>query len=235
MEISCIIIDDEPNALSLLEKHILKIPSLNLKGKYFDALDSLEYLRKEQVDLIFTDINMPMLTGLELAEILPRNQKFIFTTAYAEHALNSFNYHVVDYLLKPISFKRFLQAVNKTEAMSFADTSVPDNVTNPKKVMFAKSGRQIVKIDFDDILLIKGEKEYVSLQFKNERLLIYKRMKEMEILLPLHFKRIHTSYIINTNYIRKIEMNHVWVGNQNIPISKSYKDDFLRFLQEKMV
>jgi two-component system LytT family response regulator len=235
MKISCIIIDDEPHALSLLEDHIIRIPSLELRGKFFDAVEALEFLKKTPVDLIFTDIHMPMLTGLELAEILPADQKFIFTTAYAEHALNSFSYHVIDYLLKPITFKRFIQAINKAESMSFFEANSSENSEKPKMVMFVKSGKQVVKVDFSDILFIKGEKEYVSLHFKNEKLLIYKRMKEMENLLPVHFKRIHTSYIVNINYIRKIEMNHVFVGEVNIPISENYRDDFLKFLNEQTI
>src|ERR1700761_1291424 len=106
MKISCIIIDDEPNALNLISEYMEKYRSLDVKGKFFDALEALEFLKNNLVDVIFTDINMPLLSGLELAEILPPNQRFIFITAFAEHALASFNYHVIDYLLKPISFKR---------------------------------------------------------------------------------------------------------------------------------
>ena len=122
MKISCIIIDDEPNALALLEGYIEKIPSLELKGKFFDGVEALEFLKKLPVDVIITDIQMPLLTGFELADILPRNQKFVFITAYAEHALNSFSFHVIDYLLKPITFKRFSQAVFKMEALAGVET-----------------------------------------------------------------------------------------------------------------
>jgi two-component system, LytTR family, response regulator len=232
MRISCIIIDDQPNALSLMEEYITKMPSLLLKGIFFDAIDALEFLKKERIDLIFSDINMPLLTGLELADILPRNQKFIFTTAFAEHALNSFSYYVIDYLLKPITFKRFVQAVNKVETLL---ASGINNGEQQKTVVFAKSGKKIVRIDFDEVLYIKGEKEYISFHFKNERLLVYKRMKDMEVLLPAHFKRIHTSYIINVNHIQKVEMNHVLVGAENIPVSIYFRDSFLRFLNEKMM
>jgi two-component system LytT family response regulator len=235
MKISCIIIDDEPNALSLLEGYILKTPSLNLKGKFFDALDALEFLRKDNVDLIFTDINMPELTGLELAEILPGNQKLIFTTAHAEFALTSFSYHVIDYLLKPITFKRFLISINKAGKMGFTDLNVVESAAEFQAVMFAKSGKQVVKIDFKDIIFIKGEKEYVSLHFKNDRLLIYKRMKDMEAILPVHFKRIHTSYIVNLHFIHKIEMNHVLIGEESLPISESYRGSFLRFLNKRII
>lgn len=236
MKISCIIIDDEPNALALLEGYIEKIPSLELSGKFFDGVEALEFLKKQKVDVIFTDIQMPLLTGFELADILPRNQKFVFITAYAEHALNSFSFHVIDYLLKPITFKRFNQAVFKIEALGNATEAIaPVDNTPQETFLFAKSGRQIIKINFDDIIFIKGEKEYVNIQLKNDKLLIYKRMKEMEALLPKQFKRVHVSYIVNAQHIQKVINNQVQTGNIKIPISDSYKDAFMRFLEKKMM
>lgn len=235
MKISCIIIDDEPNALALLEGYIEKIPSLELKGKFYDGVEALEFLKKRSIDVIITDIQMPLLTGFELADILPRNQKFVFVTAYAEHALNSFSFHVIDYMLKPITFKRFSQAVFKIEALAGAETIAPATATSQEAFLFAKSGRQIVKINFDDILYIKGEKEYVNIQLKTEKLLIYKRMKEMEVLLPVQFKRVHISYIVNTQHIQKVVMNHVQIGNTKIPVSDTYRDAFMRYLDEKMM
>jgi len=237
MKISCIIIDDEPNALALLESYIEKIPSLEVRGKFFDGAEALDFLKRNKVDVIFTDIQMPLLSGFELADILPRSQKFVFITAYAEHALNSFSFHVVDYLLKPISFKRFSQAVFKVENIAGIEAAMPQPAadTQPQPFLFAKSGRQIVKVNFDDILFIKGEREYVNLQLRNEKLLIYKRMKEMETLLPPQFKRVHISYIVNTQHIQKVVMNHVQVGNASIPVSDTYRDGFMRFLEGKMM
>lgn len=238
MKISCIIIDDEPNALALLESYIEKMPSLHVQGKFFDGAEALEFLKKNKVDVIFTDIQMPLLSGFELADILPRSQKFVFITAYAEHALNSFTFHVVDYLLKPISFKRFSQAVFKIESLANTEAATatqPVAEALQQTFLFAKSGRQIVKVNFDDILFIKGEREYVNLQLRNEKLLIYKRMKEMETLLPPQFKRVHISYIVNTQHIQKVVMNHVQLGSTSIPISDTYRDAFIRFLEEKMM
>ncbi|MHA4811888.1 LytR/AlgR family response regulator transcription factor [Flavitalea flava] len=237
MKISCIVIDDEPNALHLLEGYIGQMPSLLLKGVFYDAVDALAFLKNEPVDLIFTDINMPLLTGLELADILPGHQKIVFTTAFAEHALTSFSYHVIDFLLKPISFKRFIQAVQKAEILMPPQIDLPPNPEQQKAIVFAKSGKQIIKIDFTTVLFIKGEKEYVSIHFKNERLLIYKRMKDMEALLfPLQFRRVHASYIINTNYIQKVEAYQVLMSNAaQIPISKNYWDGFQQFLKEKII
>ncbi|HVX50643.1 MAG TPA: LytTR family DNA-binding domain-containing protein [Chitinophagaceae bacterium] len=235
MKISCIIIDDEPNALALLDSYITKIPSLELKGKFFDGVEALEFLKKNKADVIFTDIQMPLLTGFELADILPRNQKFVFITAYAEHALNSFSFHVIDYLLKPITFKRFNQAVFKIDQLAGNEVTLPVAEEPAPSFLFAKTGRQIVKINFDDIIFIKGEKEYVNIQLKKEKLLIYKRMKEMETLLPVQFKRVHISYIVNTQHIEKIVMNHVIIQDAKIPVSDSYRDGFFKFLDGKMM
>ena len=152
MKISCIIIDDEPNALALLESYMEKIPSLEVKGKFFDGAEALEFLKKNKADVIFTDIQMPLLNGFELADILPRSQKFVFITAYAEHALNSFSFNVVGYLLKPISFKRFSQAVFKIESLTNTEATTatpPAANAPPPPFLFAKSGRQIVKVNFD--------------------------------------------------------------------------------------
>ncbi|HWB27982.1 MAG TPA: LytTR family DNA-binding domain-containing protein [Chitinophagaceae bacterium] len=235
MKISCIIIDDEPNALALLESYIVKIPSLELRGKFFDGVEALDFLKKNRVDVIFTDIQMPLLTGFELADILPRDQKFVFITAYAEHALNSFSFHVIDYLLKPINFKRFSQAVFKIESQNVTGPVPASPQSQQPAYLFAKSGRQIIKVNFDDILFIKGEKEYVNIQLKNEKLLVYKRMKEMETLLPSQFKRVHISFIVNTLYIQKVVMNQVVIGSAKIPVSDSYREAFLKFLDGKMM
>jgi DNA-binding LytR/AlgR family response regulator len=229
MPISCIIIDDEPNALHLLEEYIGKIPSLRLKGKFFDALESLEFLRTEQVDLIFTDINMPGLSGLELAEVLPPKQKIIFTTAFAEHALASFRYHVIDYLLKPISLRRFIQTVNKAESMMVPKDSTSESPQS-RDLAFVKSGRQIVRVDFRDTLYIKGEREYIGIYSRTDRVLVYKRLKDVESLLPDYFIRIHLSYIVNTRHVLKFESNHVFVGEVHLPLGDTYRDAFMNFL-----
>jgi DNA-binding LytR/AlgR family response regulator len=228
MKISCIIIDDEPSSLHLLEGYVRQTPSLHLKGKFFDALEALEFIRHQKVDLIITDINMPLLTGLELADILAREQKFIFATAYAEHALTSFSYHVVDYLLKPITFKRFTQAIMKIDSSTQEKADGAEN--DSTAFMFVKSGRQMIRINFKDVLYIKGVKEYVCIQLLKEKVLVYKRMKDMETLLPSYFVRAHVSYIINSRYINKVLTNQVLVNNEAIPVSAGYKREFLQFL-----
>jgi two-component system LytT family response regulator len=234
MSISCIIIDDEPNALHLLEEYVEKTPSVSLKGKFFDAVESFDFLKKEQVDIIFTDINMPLLSGLELAEILPPQQKIIFTTAFAEHALTSFRYHVIDYLLKPVSFKRFLQAVNKAEAMTTSYPSLPQGIDR-QDIVYVKSGRQIIKVDLKEVFYIKGEREYINIHSGDKRVLVYKRLKDVETLLPDYFKRIHLSYIINTRHILHLESNHVFINGDRHPIGDHYRESFLQFLKNRFL
>lgn len=229
MKISCIVIDDEPNAVHLLQDYIAKTPLLEIKGAFFDAMDALTYLRQNQaVDIIFTDINMPVLSGMDLAELLPRSQKIIFTTAYSEHALPSFSFYVIDYLLKPISFKRFNQAIAKLEG--HLTTLAPTKEPPKNDFIFIKNGKETIKILFDEISYVSGAKEYVNLHKEKSNVLMYKRMKEMEKLLPPHFIRVHHSYIINTKYLDKIAKTSVIIGKNTIPVSDGYKAKLLAFM-----
>jgi two-component system LytT family response regulator len=232
--IRCILIDDEPNALKLVAGYISRIPSLQLHGQFFDAIEAIEYLRNQRVDVIITDINMPVISGLQLASFLPDDQKFIFITAHAEYALSSFSYHVVDYLLKPIEFIRFQKAIDKVGTIE-KDPSTPGIVNKSPDHIFVRSSGQLVRVSMAEILYVRGEKEYVSLQFKDNRLLIYKRMKEMEQLLPANFRRIHTSYIVNTDHIQKVVSNQVILGEMEIPISDSYRDSFLDYINNQLI
>jgi two-component system, LytTR family, response regulator len=233
MSISCIVIDDEPNAVQLLQDYIAKTPGLQLTGSFYDGVDALAFLRqKNTVDIIFTDINMPLLSGMELAGLLPRTQKFIFTTAYSEHALSSFSYYVVDYLLKPISFARFTQAVTKIQQSMQAP---PPETGREADFIFVKSGKQFIKIVLADILYISGAKEYINIHTAKENLLVYKRMKEMEGILPAYFTRVHHSYIINTNYLEKVEPAQVVVAQTAIPVSEGYKNNLQAVLNNRVL
>jgi DNA-binding LytR/AlgR family response regulator len=231
MSFSCIIVDDEPNALHLMQDYIGRTLLLDLKGTFSDAVEALEFLRKKKaVDVIFTDVNMPMLSGMDMADILPRSQRFIFTTAYSEHALSSFSYYVIDYLLKPISFKRFSQSVAKIEQSflhSTKDTSAVD-----QEFIFVKSGKQFIKIIFSEIFFIMGAKEYVSIQTRKGKILVYIRMKGIGDLLPNYFMRVHHSYIVNTKYLERVQSGIVVVAGINIPVSDSYKNSVIVFVDK---
>src|SRR5882757_1608085 len=218
-KLGCLIIDDEPNAGQLLQDYISKVPYLTLKGNCFDAMEALEFLRHSQADLIFLDINMPGLSGIELVNILPREQRVIFTTAYSEYALESYEYNVVDYLLKPITFRRFMMAVAKA-----AGGMSP--VLQAEEYMFVKSDKQMIRINFRDIAYFEALKEYICIHTKDQKIITYKRMKELLEKLPDHFTRIHNSYIINGDHISRVEGNFVLIDNKSLPIGISYKESF---------
>ena len=225
-KISCIVIDDEPFALKLLEDYVKSVSLMELKGKFYDALEAAEFLRGCQVDVIITDINMPLVTGLELAESLPISQKFVFTTAYEEYALKSFRHTVIDYLVKPITEKRFHRMAEKLRGLLDSQEFSAES----GNYIFVRSSGETHRIDLDSICYLRGEKEYVGIQFKNRRLLVFKRMKEMEQLLPDNFKRIHLSYIVNINCIDAVAAHHVTINGEQIPIGLSYRATFHRML-----
>lgn len=232
--ISCLIVEDEPPAMQLLEDHILKLPMLELKGKAYDALEALELLKHQDVDVIFMDINLPSLTGLEMASLLKPEQRIIFTTAYAEHALESFSFHVVDYLLKPISFKRFLQAVQKLQQYEASPTSVVQG-SSQQDMLFLKTGRVVIQVRYDDILFIEGQKEYLCVQTTTKKHLVYKRMKEMAAGLPPSFVRIHHSYIVNLQHVTETRTGSVLLAGNEFPVSQSYREQYRQKLNSLLL
>lgn len=221
-KITCIVIDDEPVALQMLADYVSSVPALELKGKFYDALEAAEFLKGRQVDVIITDINMPLVNGLQLAESFPVTQKFVFTTAYEEYALKSFRFTVIDYLLKPITQERFQRMAIKLLALM----SNAENIAEPVDYLLVRSGGETHRVNPDEICYLRGEKEYVGLHFKNRRLLVFKRMKVMEQLLPANFRRIHVSYIVNVDHIEKIAAQHITVNGEQLPIGLSYRSEF---------
>lgn len=234
-KISCLIIEDEPPAMQLLEDYIRKLPMLELKGKFYDAIEALEYLKKQPADIIFLDINLPGLSGLELAELIPKDQKIIFTTAYAEHALDSFSFHVIDYLLKPVSFKRFLQAIQKLQLHVSPSPVKEIQPAKQDELLFIKTGRTVIRIQFSDIIYIEAHKEYLCIHTGRQKHLVYKRMKEMAASLPDSFVRIHNSYIINLRHVQKLGQQLVEVGGRELPVSAGYKETFQQHIQQHMM
>jgi len=235
MNLNCIIIDDEPNAVNLLEILVQQSTQWQLKAKCYNALEALAFLKNHKVDFIFLDINMPQLTGMELAGLLPPQTKIVFTTAYSEYAAESYTYQTIDYLLKPITLKRFLAAMQKIEAY-FGKTEqvIPKSQTADEGYFFVKSGKVLRRILLDEILYFEGEKEYVRLVTGQEQLLIYRRLKDIEEQMSAPFVRVHNSYIVNTKQLAKIQDNHIYIADKHIPVSEKFKEGFMAIINKRI-
>lgn len=235
MNLRCIIIDDEPNAVNLLEVLIGQTTQWQLLAKCYNALEAIDFLKKNTVDFIFLDINMPHLTGMELAGLLPADTKIVFTTAYAEHAAESYAYQTIDYLLKPITLKRFLAATQKIEASFHKPVSAPVIEAKPEAdYFFFKTGKTLKKVLLDEVLYFEGDKEYVRLVTSSEEMLIYRRLKDIEEQLPKPFVRVHNSYIVNTRILNKIQDNHIYIGTKQIPVGDKFREVFMDVIRERM-
>ncbi|MDP9048198.1 MAG: LytTR family transcriptional regulator DNA-binding domain-containing protein [Bacteroidota bacterium] len=235
MNLSCIIIDDEPNAVKLLEMLVRQNTNWQILGKCYDALEAITFLKETKPDFIFLDINMPQLSGMELAGLLSNDTKIVFTTAYSEYAAESYYFQTIDYLLKPITLKRFLAAMQKIEGYFSNHKPAqirPDEVG--KEYFFVKSGKVFRKILLQDIVYFEGEKEYVRLVTTGEQILIYRRLKDIEEQLSAPFIRVHNSYIVNTKQINKIQDNHIYIAAMQIPISEKFKDRFMEVIRQRI-
>ena len=232
MPYSCLIVDDERPALKLLEAYIKKLPHLELKAACESGLDALAVLQQEEIDLFFLDIQMPELTGLELLRSLRKRPQVILTTAYRDFAVEGFELDVTDYLLKPFSFERFMQAVNKAiglmqpkekPALVHQETLVQES----KEQLFLRTNYKMEKVDPDKILFVKGEREYVSVHTAERKFLINQTLNKMEEELATErFMRIHRSYIVNMDHVHTISGNTVKIAEEEIPIGASYKKKF---------
>jgi DNA-binding LytR/AlgR family response regulator len=234
--LKCIVVDDEPLALEILEDYIAKIPFLTLIKKCSSALEALECLKKEDIKLIFLDIQMPDLTGIQFMKVLPKTPDVIFTTAYSDYAIEGFNLNAVDYLLKPISFDRFLQAVNKYYDRVTGKTQLnnnnEENEDDSEKYIFIKTEYRIVKVNLKDVLYIEGLKDYIKIVTPKEQLLTLQSMKYMESTLPFRqFVRVHKSYIISIRHLETIERNKIKVKEKWIPIGNTYRDGFYKIIE----
>ncbi len=234
MTIRCLLVDDEPLALDLLEGYVTKTPSMELAGRCSSAFQAMEMLDKTEVDLIFLDIQMPGLSGLEYSRNLKDGPKVIFTTAFEQYALEGFKVDALDYLLKPISYPEFLNTVNKAKRWfaQFEKAAIPETRTS----IFVKADYKLVQIDFNNILYIEGLKDYVKfcLEDNEKPILSLMSMKSLEENLPeSKFMRVHRSFIVNLDKIKTIERNRIVFGKEYIPISENYKEKFQKFINER--
>ena len=236
--INAIAIDDEPLALQLVSGYIEKTPGLNLAGSFDNPLDAIDFLNNESVDLIFVDIQMPDLSGLEFTRSLAKGPKVIFTTAYEKYALEGFRLDVIDYLLKPFSYEEFLKAVQKAVRLIKLEKEVPEQVDTNNEFLFLKSDYKIRRINFNDILYIEGLKDYVKvfIQGSDRPVLSLITLKALEAKLPeAKFMRVHRSFIVNLERIDTIERSRIVFGKTYIPVGEQYKDKFQEFLDRNFI
>jgi DNA-binding LytR/AlgR family response regulator len=232
-----IIVDDEPLALDVLETYIEKLPSLELVARCNNAIEAFDILSKEQVDIMFLDIQMPQLTGIEFLKSLSNPPLVIFTTAYPNYAIEGYELNIMDYLLKPISFERFMKAVNKALAQLELQTETKETTPAESKeesdFIFVKADKKLIKINYRDILYIEGLKDYVIIKLPTSRVITLQTMKSLEAKLPSTiFKRIHRSYIANLDRIDAVIGNMVEIEKKHLPIGKNYRDELLAIVNE---
>ncbi|MDA3952339.1 MAG: LytTR family DNA-binding domain-containing protein [Bacteroidales bacterium] len=234
----CIAVDDEPRALEIIDNFISKIDFLDLVGKFRNPVDAIDFLLQNKIDLIFLDINMPDITGTELVKILNQKPMIIFTTAYSEYAIESYELDAIDYLLKPFEFDRFLKAVIKAKEASKLSSGVENNHivylnTIDNKIQL-KSGSETFQIKIDDIKYIEGLGNYVNVYLTKKKIATYISLKDFLEKLPKDgFTRIHKSYIISINHIKSFENYQVKLDDKTIPIGKNYRKDFIELMKKR--
>ena len=236
--IRCIAIDDEPLALQQMAGYIEKTPFLELKGGFENAMEAISWLQDNDADLMFVDINMPGLSGMDFVKSLNRPPKVIFTTAYEEYALEGFRVDAVDYLLKPIGYPDFLKAAEKAKERLGTQLAESSKVESDDTHLFIKSEYKIIRINLVDIMYIEGMREYVRIHLeKGKPVMTLMSMKKMEAFLPENsFMRVHRSFIVNLNKITTIERNRIVFDKKvYIPVSDHYKEEFQKYLDKNFL
>ena len=234
---TCVILDDEPLALDLLADYCAQVPGLELKAQFDDALAGLAYLQDNPVDVVFLDVHMPRLTGVQLAQLLPQpGPRIVFTTAYDQYAVRSYELNAADYLLKPIAFERFVQAVQKVrqqlQAASVPGAAPVFTAAAPAEsvaadAMFVKNEHRLQRVAFDDLLYIEGMKEYLMLYTTTGKVLTLQSFRRVEeVLPPDRFARIHKSYLVALSHIEHVERGKVQVAGRLLPIGDTYRESF---------
>lgn len=233
MNIKCAIVDDEPLAVELLASYVSRISFLELCGKYSNATDALRGIGENPVDLLFLDIQMPELNGMELSRMVPESTRIVFTTAFEQYALDSYRVNALDYLLKPISYASFLEACNRALQWFNLNRQPSEPADAGPKSIFVKSEYKLLQINLDDIRYIEGLKDYVKIYTEQSQrpILSLMNMKAMEQMLPSsRFMRVHRSFIVQKSKVREVERNRIVFGDVYIPIGDSYKQAFQDFI-----
>lgn len=229
--IKCLIVDDEPLAIELIKNHLSQIPNMELVATCQHAMMAFEVLKKEPIDLMFLDIQMPMLTGIDLVKSLPHPPGVIFTTAYRDYALESYELDVIDYLLKPITFTRFFKAINKFLDHRSIDRPMPTQTVSTQvdkpSSLYVNVNKKRVRVYFDQVLYIESIKDYVRIHTPEKRIMTKEKISEFEQKLPAQFLRTHRSYIVNTDKITAYTAQDIEIGDYEIPIGISYKQQVM--------
>jgi DNA-binding LytR/AlgR family response regulator len=236
--INCIIVDDEQHAIDLLLRHISKLPLLQVQLATTNAVEAFQYVQQHQADLIFLDVQMPDLTGMQFLKLFKGKSKVILTTAYPEHALEGYEHDVIDYLLKPIVFERFLKAAQKAiDAITVSSSGITSNQTNQEDFLFLKTeGRKMVKVLLKDIEYAESLGNYLAIHTSSKKIIILLTMKELAEKLPAHqFIRIHNSYLVALNKITEVNGNQLQLQKQKLPIGESYKKSFLKVIEKDIL
>lgn len=234
MKIRCLVIDDEPLALEVIETYLEQIPGIELVATFQNPMDALDVMKSTRIDLIFLDIEMPLLSGINFVKTLQKPPKIIFTTAYRNYATESYELDAVDYLLKPISFVRFLKAINKYK--NLVNISKPKLTIKDEQVvndhLYVNCNRKFIKLNFKDILYVESIKDYVKVYIHDESVITKDSISSFKHKLPRNFLRIHRSFIVNSTKITAFTKVDVEIGEREIPIGANYKDEVIDFLKD---
>lgn len=238
MILKCAIVDDEPLALELLKSYVKKTPVLELNGAYSSAIEAMKMLPDNPVDLLFLDIQMPELNGLEFSHMVPEDTRIVFTTAFGQYALDGYKVNALDYLLKPINYTDFLQSVNKAVQWFDRKRGTDNEPTDKPDFIYVKSDYKLIQISLKDILYIEGLKDYVKIHLEGESrpILSLTSLKALEEKLPTdRFIRVHRSYIVQKQKIKVIDKARIVFGKEYIPVSESYKQELQNYINDHSV
>lgn len=237
IQLRCCVIDDEPLASGLIASYILKTPFLTLGGEFASPEEATRPILDGEFDVVFLDINMPQISGVEFARVIPPSTRVIFTTAYDNYAVEGFRLNALDYLLKPVSYSEFLEAANRAlKWKESLDRQQPARDTGGDRFIMVKSEYKLIQIPVDDILYIEGLKDYVKIYTvtRDKPVMTLLSMKSIESRLPVpQFMRVHRSFIVNTSRIDAVERNRIVFGNSYIPVSDSYRQSFNDFIESR--
>lgn len=234
-KIKTVIIDDEPKAIDVIKRYCNDSEAIEVLATFRSPVKAIEFLQEEVVDLVFLDINMPKLNGLEFLNVLETKPKVIFTTAYSEYALESYNYDTIDYLVKPIEFQRFLKAITKAKAVIFSskESSSAATETNEDKIIYIKSGSQLHKVKVNDILYLEKDGNYLTFYTKDKKILSRQNMKDIfDVLDPEKFLRVHKSYVVGIQHMDIIETHQIKIGNTKIPVGRNYREELMNLVSD---